>query len=163
MEKVEQDRGFFLCPQPGCNRKYKSDKRWFGHVTGDHGMPADSVALPERSHVPKTKSGCATNRRLFQKAHFEAARKMRQLKRDAEARAEEEIRKRYGHDYLAIQDRVRENPEDCAICMDAPRDAACVPCGHAYFCHACLEEWHRERGNCPYCRKQTDVALKLFL
>lgn len=66
-----------------------------------------------------------------------------------------ELKAQQEREHLAILQRVRENPDDCAVCFDRPSGgAAVIPCGHAYFCHPCLVNWHenyRNRG-CPYCR-----------
>ena len=47
---------------------------------------------------------------------------------------------------------------ECAMCLDAPRSVAMVPCAHVCLCPQCadaLERRHREQGRpllCPYCR-----------
>jgi hypothetical protein len=41
----------------------------------------------------------------------------------------------------------------CAICMDAERDTALEPCGHALLCAACAHKVLRTEAHaCPVCR-----------
>eukprot|EP01125_Pyxidicula_operculata_P009026 TRINITY_DN2980_c0_g1_i7.p1 TRINITY_DN2980_c0_g1~~TRINITY_DN2980_c0_g1_i7.p1 ORF type:complete len:288 (+),score=64.56 TRINITY_DN2980_c0_g1_i7:211-1074(+) len=51
-----------------------------------------------------------------------------------------------------------ENPNECVVCMDAPRTVVNIPCGHMVCCEAC--------GNlvktCPICRSAVSDILKVF-
>lgn len=54
---------------------------------------------------------------------------------------------------------------DCVICMDAPRDTVCVPCGHIAGCHACLCSITQAVGSapcCPICRAHVEAVVKVF-
>jgi len=48
---------------------------------------------------------------------------------------------------------------DCVICMAAPAEFACLPCGHMCGCLPCLSKVRR----CPICRQQVEKAVKVFL
>lgn len=48
---------------------------------------------------------------------------------------------------------------DCVICMAAPAEFACLPCGHMCGCLSCLSKVRR----CPICRQQVEKAVKVFL
>ena len=57
-----------------------------------------------------------------------------------------------------MKDRSRDNGE-CLICMDAPKDYACVPCGHQCLCVNCKDKVH---GICPVCLKECSLVIKIF-
>lgn len=50
----------------------------------------------------------------------------------------------------------------CSICLDAPPDAVCVPCGHVAGCLSCLTEIKSENWGCPVCRAKIDQIVKLY-
>lgn len=55
--------------------------------------------------------------------------------------------------------------QDCVICMDAVRDAICVPCGHIAGCHACLSAIKRQsmsQAVCPICRALVHSVVKIY-
>lgn len=60
--------------------------------------------------------------------------------------------------------RIRDRPDECAICFVAPSGgAAVVPCGHA-FCAPCLTTWARDASQtCPMCRGVIERVLTLKL
>jgi len=160
-------RQFFLCPHANCNRKYKLEKTCVQHQIKVHG--AKQPILPEASIVAKSKSGCASNRRVREDSKLNEARRLRELEREAKRKAEEVLVQRHGADFvnqeelaLSIKQRVRDRPGECAICLENGTDAACVPCGHAYFCFGCLSEWTNNKGSCPFCRQETSMVLKLY-
>lgn len=55
--------------------------------------------------------------------------------------------------------------QECVVCMDAPRELACIPCGHLCMCEHCayklLEE---EKANkCPLCNAEITDTNKIFI
>jgi hypothetical protein len=52
--------------------------------------------------------------------------------------------------------------QECAICMDARRDAICVPCGHVAGCHPCLMRHVESAHVCPICRAQVHMVVKIY-
>ncbi|CAN6881233.1 unnamed protein product [Brassica oleracea var. botrytis] len=50
----------------------------------------------------------------------------------------------------------------CSICLDAPSDVVCVPCGHLAGCMSCLIEIKSNNGRCPVCRAKIDQIIKLY-
>jgi len=56
------------------------------------------------------------------------------------------------------------NKEDglCVICVDAPSEAVCVPCGHVAGCISCLREIENKKMGCPVCRANIDQVIKLY-
>ncbi|XVF62846.1 hypothetical protein PTKIN_Ptkin09bG0041300 [Pterospermum kingtungense] len=54
------------------------------------------------------------------------------------------------------------DPSSCTICLDAPSDAACVPCGHVAGCMSCLKEIKAKKWGCPVCRTKIEQVIKLY-
>lgn len=55
-----------------------------------------------------------------------------------------------------------ESPEpECVVCMDANRNAVCVPCGHYAACYDCLAELQLSSG-CPICRRPLASIVRLY-
>lgn len=50
----------------------------------------------------------------------------------------------------------------CSICLDAPSEAVCVPCGHVAGCMSCLTEIKAKNWGCPVCRAKIDQIIKLY-
>jgi Zinc finger, C3HC4 type (RING finger) len=50
----------------------------------------------------------------------------------------------------------------CVICLDAPVEGACIPCGHMAGCMGCLREIEEKKGECPICRAKINQILKLY-
>ena len=50
----------------------------------------------------------------------------------------------------------------CVICLDAPAEGACIPCGHVAGCMACLNEIKTKKWGCPVCRAKIDQVIKLY-
>ncbi|XWS39181.1 hypothetical protein CRYUN_Cryun18bG0027600 [Craigia yunnanensis] len=53
-------------------------------------------------------------------------------------------------------------PSSCTICLDAPSEAACVPCGHVAGCMSCLNEIKAKKWGCPVCRAKIVQVIKLY-
>lgn len=51
---------------------------------------------------------------------------------------------------------------DCVVCMDASRDAICVPCGHIAGCFLCLQAIVQASGECPICRAHVDNVVRIY-
>ena len=85
--------------------------------------------------------------RELEEARNEAARHARQA-----ARAE------------AALERARRDDDDarlCAVCLDAPKDAALVPCGHR-TCRSCAKALRRRKLPCPSCRQPIEGTIKVY-
>ncbi|KAJ6821416.1 putative RING zinc finger and ankyrin repeat containing protein [Iris pallida] len=50
----------------------------------------------------------------------------------------------------------------CVICLDAPVEGACIPCGHMAGCMSCLNEIKTKRWGCPVCRAEIDQVVRLY-
>ncbi|KAF2313988.1 hypothetical protein GH714_021355 [Hevea brasiliensis] len=50
----------------------------------------------------------------------------------------------------------------CIICLDAPIEGACIPCGHMAGCMSCLKEVKRKKWGCPVCRAKIDQVIRLY-
>ena len=49
---------------------------------------------------------------------------------------------------------------ECTICMNAPRDALCVPCGHLCACYDCLIALTTKL--CPVCRSPLNQVVRIY-
>lgn len=60
-----------------------------------------------------------------------------------------------------LQSQVAHN--SCVICLSNARTHAFVPCGHECVCRQCSDKLVRTtRGNCPICRTEVTMAIKIF-
>ncbi|XP_020275613.1 probable E3 ubiquitin-protein ligase XBOS34, partial [Asparagus officinalis] len=50
----------------------------------------------------------------------------------------------------------------CVICLDAPVEGACIPCGHMAGCMSCLNEIKGKKWGCPVCRANIDQVIRLY-
>lgn len=50
----------------------------------------------------------------------------------------------------------------CTICLDAPVEGACVPCGHMVGCMSCLKEIRTKKWGCPICRTKINQVVRLY-
>ncbi|GFP83370.1 putative E3 ubiquitin-protein ligase xbat35 [Phtheirospermum japonicum] len=55
--------------------------------------------------------------------------------------------------------REEDGGGSCTICLDAPLEGACVPCGHLAGCMSCLNEVKAKKWGCPVCRAKIDQRL----
>jgi E3 ubiquitin-protein ligase RGLG len=54
-------------------------------------------------------------------------------------------------------------PETCAVCLDQPRGAVLVPCGHAVLCVACAAGvMAAVPRRCPICRAEPQSSFRLY-
>ena len=51
----------------------------------------------------------------------------------------------------------------CVICLDAPVEGACVPCGHMAGCMSCLNEVKAKKWGCPVCRAKISQIIRLYV
>ena len=56
-----------------------------------------------------------------------------------------------------LHDRV-DDRNQCVVCLDAPRSAVFVDCGHLVVCNACAEKVRE----CPLCRKPKTKVLRVY-
>ncbi|CAM6104056.1 unnamed protein product [Calypogeia fissa] len=50
----------------------------------------------------------------------------------------------------------------CVICLDAPADAVCIPCGHLVGCKDCLTQTKAKKWGCPVCRAKIQQVIKVY-
>ncbi|CAL0316699.1 unnamed protein product [Lupinus luteus] len=50
----------------------------------------------------------------------------------------------------------------CVICLDAPAEGACIPCGHVAGCMSCLNKVKTKKLGCPVCRAKINQVIKLY-
>lgn len=55
-----------------------------------------------------------------------------------------------------------ESTSSCTICLDAPLEGACVPCGHLAGCMSCLKEIKSKSWGCPVCRSKIDQIIRIY-
>ncbi|KAG6423084.1 hypothetical protein SASPL_113468 [Salvia splendens] len=55
-----------------------------------------------------------------------------------------------------------ETNSSCTICLDAPLEGACVPCGHMAGCMRCLNEIKAKSWGCPVCRSRIDQIIRIY-
>jgi len=54
----------------------------------------------------------------------------------------------------------------CVICLDAPPELACVPCGHVCLCSGCARALTLNdsfRFKCPVCRTKVQCTMRIYL
>jgi hypothetical protein len=122
-----------------CNKKYSRDEKLVDHIKRVH--QRDTVDWVQVKEIP-TKVQKERIKQDYQVAHVEAERERG-----------------------CLLSRIRERPEECAICFVAPSGgAAVIPCGHAPFCAPCLTSWARDASQtCPMCRGAIERVLTLKL
>ncbi|GAX85905.1 hypothetical protein CEUSTIGMA_g13321.t1 [Chlamydomonas eustigma] len=49
--------------------------------------------------------------------------------------------------------------EDCAVCLEAPREVALAPCGHTPVCAGCWEKVRQKSNECPICRTPVEGSF----
>jgi len=74
------------------------------------------------------------------------------------------VRWREEHEDAIAESRLAGDVAECVICMEDKRDSICVPCGHAFFCEACIAEHLTAQpdAGCPMCRKPIITVIRLF-
>lgn len=67
----------------------------------------------------------------------------------------------------SVPAKVGDKKEDggsssCVICLDAPVEGACIPCGHMAGCMSCLNEVKAKKWGCPVCRAKIGQVVRLY-
>ncbi|TMW63547.1 hypothetical protein Poli38472_002488 [Pythium oligandrum] len=57
---------------------------------------------------------------------------------------------------------VLSQQRECVICLDAPRNSICVPCGHLSACYACLHRQVVTKKICPICRTPAQTVVRVY-
>lgn len=61
-------------------------------------------------------------------------------------------------------DTIEQNTSSsCAICWSAPKEGACVPCGHMVACMSCLKKVKDKMLGCPVCRADIQQVIRIFV
>lgn len=55
-----------------------------------------------------------------------------------------------------------DGSSSCIICLDAPVEGACIPCGHMVGCMSCLNGIKAAKGTCPVCRAKIQQVIRLY-
>ncbi|KAL5542277.1 hypothetical protein UlMin_009987 [Ulmus minor] len=55
-----------------------------------------------------------------------------------------------------------DSSSSCVICLDAPVEGACIPCGHMSGCMSCLNEIKAKKWGCPVCRAKIDQIIRVY-
>lgn len=55
-----------------------------------------------------------------------------------------------------------DDDNSCVICMEAPIEGACIPCGHMAGCMSCLTQIKSRKGKCPVCRAKINQVIRLY-
>ncbi|KAL8140041.1 hypothetical protein V2J09_006062 [Rumex salicifolius] len=61
---------------------------------------------------------------------------------------------------IGSEKKGEEQSSSCVVCLDAPVEGACVPCGHMAGCMSCLEEIKEKKWGCPICRSKIDQIIR---
>lgn len=62
----------------------------------------------------------------------------------------------------AAKEKDNNDSSSCVICLDAPVEGACIPCGHMAGCMSCLNEVKAKNWGCPVCRTKIDQVVRLY-
>ncbi|KAF9601367.1 hypothetical protein IFM89_019099 [Coptis chinensis] len=67
-----------------------------------------------------------------------------------------------GWDVPSNSETQQSIPSTCVICLDAPIEGACIPCGHLSGCMSCLNEIQGKKWGCPVCRAKIKQVVKIY-
>ncbi|CAD6220152.1 unnamed protein product [Miscanthus lutarioriparius] len=59
-------------------------------------------------------------------------------------------------------DSGKTSSSTCVICLDAPVEGACIPCGHMAGCMSCLKDIESKKWGCPICRATINQVVRLY-
>jgi len=62
----------------------------------------------------------------------------------------------------SIEKEQSEKKLICSICLDHDANAAVVPCGHSNFCYECIKSHEINSKECPICRNEIMMVVKLY-
>ncbi|XP_019181074.1 PREDICTED: putative E3 ubiquitin-protein ligase XBAT35 isoform X2 [Ipomoea nil] len=60
------------------------------------------------------------------------------------------------------EDKDQSDASSCVVCLDAPAEGACIPCGHMAGCMSCLAEIKAKKWGCPVCRAKIDQVIRVY-
>lgn len=65
---------------------------------------------------------------------------------------------------VSVSDKKEQDVDNsqCVICLDAPVEGACIPCGHMAGCMSCLNAIKDKKGVCPVCRAKINQVVRLY-
>lgn len=66
------------------------------------------------------------------------------------------------YEVLGNLDTEQNIATSCVICCNAPKEGACVPCGHMAACMSCLNRIKDETHGCPVCRAKIEEVIRIF-
>jgi len=61
-----------------------------------------------------------------------------------------------------LAQEVKKFGGECAVCMDEPQNAICVPCGHNSTCVDCANVLAEKKQGCPVCRKPITQVVRFY-
>lgn len=60
------------------------------------------------------------------------------------------------------EQNIDDSGSSCVVCLDAPTEGVCIPCGHVAGCMSCLNEVKAKKWGCPVCRAKIDQVIKIY-
>ncbi|KAI3804301.1 hypothetical protein L1987_25740 [Smallanthus sonchifolius] len=60
------------------------------------------------------------------------------------------------------EEKNNNESSSCVICLDAPVEGVCIPCGHMAGCMSCLNEIKGKNWGCPVCRTKIEQVVRLY-
>ena len=150
---------FYICPQNGCNRKYKLKEKL---------MEEQIKQILEQQRITE-------QARIDAQIKFKEEQQLRFTELESQKLKKEEDQLRIEQEQINLESVTIEfnkkclqnaeaNGHDCCICMVKPCDSAPTPCGHKKFCYECITTYNRNnRGRgCPICRNPIETLTKIF-
>ncbi|CAI9262214.1 unnamed protein product [Lactuca saligna] len=61
---------------------------------------------------------------------------------------------------LIEKEKENKDSSTCVICLDAPIEGVCIPCGHMAGCMSCLDEVKGKNCGYPVCRTKIDQVVR---
>ena len=124
------------------------------------------VTLERETMLARAQKAQADEAIARQAAHVEADRReMNAAKANLEAR-ERELREmaRRGSGSGGGAPTSSDDDSTCCVCLDAPRNALLVPCGHLALCYGCAVSGGFASGQmpCPVCRSSCAKVVQVF-
>ena len=58
----------------------------------------------------------------------------------------------------SAESKAEKKASECVVCMDAPRNALLLPCGHVHTCMDCVSQFQRRA--CPVCRAPIQRVIR---
>lgn len=160
---------FYLCPNPGCNSKYKTSGKLLKHLDTKH--PAYPKPLVSDLVLGASKDAKKDQAKKQRRDDAEAVLERRRLEDEARAAAQavfkEEVHARH-LGQLRQQEEAAPTTE-CLICLEPVARGNLghvAPCGHTTFCYSCINDYNVQYGQargCPSCRGAIVCVSKVYL